>query len=129
MALDCAKPGRTPEGHFNFTPCPQGLNLSPRGNVHPFVHPQGWTHSTLGTEEWRGEQRISPPGDNSTPAPPQGTKFTPVGQLCSWGQSLPLGAKLIMGLRIHSYDREIQHHIQVAFCSLSKNFLSFVKTL
>jgi hypothetical protein len=27
------------------------------------------------SEEWRGKQRISPPGDNFTPI--QGTKFTP----------------------------------------------------
>jgi hypothetical protein len=25
---------------------PLGWTLSPRGNVHPFVHPQGWTLST-----------------------------------------------------------------------------------
>jgi hypothetical protein len=47
-------------------------------------------------EEWRGEQRISPPADNFTPI--QGTKFTPGGQLRPWAQSLPLGAKLRMGL-------------------------------
>jgi hypothetical protein len=34
-------------------------------------------------EEWRGEQRISPPGDNFTP----GDKIHP------WGTTLPLGAK------------------------------------
>jgi hypothetical protein len=36
---------------LNFTPGPQGWNLSSRGNVHPFVHPPG-----------RGEQWILPPG-------------------------------------------------------------------
>jgi hypothetical protein len=47
-------------------------------------------------EEWRGEQIISPPGDNFTPRgqnSPLGDNFTP------GGQSLPLGAKLRMGLR------------------------------
>jgi hypothetical protein len=68
--------------------------LSPRGNVHPFAHPQGWTLYCL--EEWRGEQRISPPGDNFTP--PQGTKFTPGEHFRHWGQSLPIGAKLRIGL-------------------------------
>jgi hypothetical protein len=28
---------------LNFTPGPQRWNLSPRGEVHPFLHPQGWT--------------------------------------------------------------------------------------
>jgi hypothetical protein len=28
---------------LNFTPGPQGWNLSPWGNDHPFVHPQGWS--------------------------------------------------------------------------------------
>jgi hypothetical protein len=32
---------------LNITPGPQGWNLSPRGEVHPFVHPQGWTLSTV----------------------------------------------------------------------------------
>jgi hypothetical protein len=38
---------------LNFTPGPQGWtwplgwNLSPRGNVHPFTPPQGWTLSTV----------------------------------------------------------------------------------
>jgi hypothetical protein len=52
---------------LNFTSGPKGWtwNLSPRGNVHPFIHPQGWTLYCL--EEWRGEQRSSPPGDNFTP--------------------------------------------------------------
>jgi hypothetical protein len=36
-------------------------------------------------EEWRGEQKISPLGDNFTPG----------------GESLPLGAKLRMGLCLH----------------------------
>jgi hypothetical protein len=26
--------------------CPEGWTLSPRGNVHPFLHSQGWTLST-----------------------------------------------------------------------------------
>jgi hypothetical protein len=26
---------------LNFTPGPQGRTLSPMGNVHPLVHPQG----------------------------------------------------------------------------------------
>jgi hypothetical protein len=65
-------------------------------------------------EEWRDEQRISPPGDN----------FTPRGQLRPWGQSLPLVAKLRMGLRTHPEDtvvmnilRQRTHDIEVKkFC-------------
>jgi hypothetical protein len=36
-----------------------------------------------------------------------GTKFTPGGQLCPWDQSLPLGAKLRMGLWGRCYDHSI----------------------
>jgi hypothetical protein len=52
-------------------------------------------------EEWRGGQRISPPGDNFTPS---GAKFTPGEQLRSWGRILPLGAKLTMGLRLGDFS-------------------------
>jgi hypothetical protein len=58
---------------LNFNPGPQGWNLSPRGNARPVIQPQGWTLSTRYLEEWR---------ENYTPR----------------GQSLPLGAKLRMGL-------------------------------
>jgi hypothetical protein len=46
-------------------------------------------------EEWRGDQRIYPPGDNFTPREQSavlGYKFAP------GGQSFPLGAKLWMWL-------------------------------
>jgi hypothetical protein len=33
----------TPRGE----PGPQGWKMSPIGNIHPFVHPQGWTLSTI----------------------------------------------------------------------------------
>jgi hypothetical protein len=36
--------------------------------------------------------------EGRTEFPPEGTKFTPGGQLRPWGQSFPLGAKLRMGL-------------------------------
>jgi hypothetical protein len=55
--------------------------LSPGGNVHPYVHPQGWTLSRYCLEEWRGEQRILPPGNN----------FTPRGQNSPRGTTSPLG--------------------------------------
>jgi hypothetical protein len=57
--------------------------LSPRGNVQYLCSPPG-VNTLYGLEEWRGEQRISPLGDNFTPR----------------GQSSPLGAKLRMGLWI-----------------------------
>jgi hypothetical protein len=58
-----------------------GVKFAPRGEL---------------VEEWRGEQRISPPGDNFTRRgqnSPPWDNFAPVGQI------LPLGAKLRMGLR------------------------------
>jgi hypothetical protein len=70
--------------------CPHGWTLSPRANVHPFVHPQGVNNLFYCLEEWRGEQRISPPRDNFTP---RGAKFTPGWQLRSWGTSHPWGSK------------------------------------
>jgi hypothetical protein len=66
---------------------PQGWTLSPRGNVPPFVHPKGWTLSTA----WKNggaNIQILPQGITS----PLGDKIHP------WGQSLPLGAKLRMGI-------------------------------
>jgi hypothetical protein len=69
--------------------------LCPWGNVHPFVHPQEWTLSTVYIEEWRGKQRISPQGDNFTPTGqnlPLGDNFAPGVKVC------PLGAKIRMGL-------------------------------
>jgi hypothetical protein len=59
-----------PRGEFR----PKGWTLSPRGNVHPFVHPQGWTHCL---EEWKDEHIISPQGD----------------KVDSWGTTSPLGSK------------------------------------
>jgi hypothetical protein len=47
-------------------------------------------------EEWRGEQRISPPGDNFTL---RGQSSLLGNNVAPGGQSLPLGAKLRMGLR------------------------------
>jgi hypothetical protein len=45
---------------------PQGWTLSPRGNVHLFVHPQGWIHSTVYKNG--GESReFHPPGDKIHP--------------------------------------------------------------
>jgi hypothetical protein len=49
------------------SPLTPGVNLAPRGNVHPFVRPQGCTFSTVYLEEWRGKQRILLPRDNFTP--------------------------------------------------------------
>jgi hypothetical protein len=64
---------------------PQGWNLSPRGNVQPYLHPRG-EHSTLRyLEEWRGKQKTSSPVDNFTPAP--GDKIHP------WWTNSPLGSK------------------------------------
>jgi hypothetical protein len=64
---------------------PQGWNWSPSGNVHPFVHLKGM-NTLYCFEEWRGEQRISPPGDNFTHAP--GDKIHPL------GTTSPMGVKV-----------------------------------
>jgi hypothetical protein len=71
---------------LNFTPGTQGWNLSPRGSVHPFVHPQGWT--LLYLEEWRGEQREFQPQGITSP-PPRGTKFTPGDNYAPGGKVFP----------------------------------------
>jgi hypothetical protein len=68
---------------LNFTPGGQEWNLSPRGEVHPFVHPPR-VNTLYCLEEWRGEQRISPPGDN----------FTHRGQIHPWWTTSPLGDKV-----------------------------------
>jgi hypothetical protein len=54
------------------------------GECSPLCSPPG-VNTLYCLEEWRGEQRISPPGDNFTS---RGTKFTPGGQLCSWGSKI-----------------------------------------
>jgi hypothetical protein len=66
--------------------------LVDQGEFAPLYSPPG-VNTIFCLEEWRGKQRISPPGDN----------FTPGGQLRPGGQSLPLGAKLIMGLRLGEF--------------------------
>jgi hypothetical protein len=72
----------------NFTPRgdlgPQRWNLSPRGEVQPFVYPHPGVNTLYCLEERRGKQRISPPGDN----------FTPRGLIHPWGTTSPLGVKV-----------------------------------
>jgi hypothetical protein len=94
--------------------CPQGWTLSPGVNFVPRGEfcPQGWTlcpkecpslRSPLGVntlyclEEYRGEQRISPLGDNFTP---RRQSSLLVDTFAPGGQSLPLGAKLRMSLSL-----------------------------
>jgi hypothetical protein len=60
---------------LNFSPGPQGWNLSPSGNVHPLLFTHRGEHSPL-------FRRMEGRTENFTPG----------------GQSLPLGAKLRMGL-------------------------------
>jgi hypothetical protein len=78
------------------------LNFTPRGEFSP----QGWTlspcsppgvNNLYSLEEWRGEQRISPPGDNFTPRiqnsplrdnfAPGGSKDAPRGEVKNGPQS------------------------------------------
>jgi hypothetical protein len=68
---------------LNFTPGPQGWNLSPSGNVPPFVHTPG-VNTLYCLEEWRGTQRSSPLGDKSPlwyKIHPWGSKFAPRGEV------------------------------------------------
>jgi hypothetical protein len=50
-------------------------------------------------EEWRGKQRISPPGDN----------FTPRGQTHPWGTTSPLGVKFTPGGEVKSGPQAQAH--------------------
>jgi hypothetical protein len=81
--------------------CPLGVKFTPSST------PRG-KHYCL--EEWRGEQRISPPGATS-PLPrgqihpwgttsPLGDNFTPRGQIHPWGTNSPLGVKFSPGVKL-----------------------------
>jgi hypothetical protein len=83
------------------------LPLSPRGEIRPLegMFTPSFTpgvNTLYSLEEWSGEQRISPPGDKIPP----------------WGQSLPLGAKLNMGLwqLNQSYERIYQTFVSQIPC-------------
>jgi hypothetical protein len=76
---------------FNNMVCPQGWNFPLGGNIAPRgeLCPLGriftpsfppWVDTLYCLEEWRGEQRSSPPGDNFTPrgqCSPRGDNFAP----------------------------------------------------
>jgi hypothetical protein len=66
---------------FNYMVCPQGLKFASYLEFSPLRSPPG-VNTLYCLEESRGDQRISPPEDNFSPRV----------------QSLPLGAKLRMGL-------------------------------
>jgi hypothetical protein len=65
---------------LNFTPGPQGWNLSRRVEVHPFVHPQGWTLFIV-YKNGGANREFHPQGITL----PLGDKLTPGGQLRPWG--------------------------------------------
>jgi hypothetical protein len=73
----------TAEGHSQLHPWPPGLN------IHPVIHPQGWTLTTTYLEEWRGKQINSPQGITSPPE----DNFTLRGQISPLGTTSPLGSK------------------------------------
>jgi hypothetical protein len=55
--------------------------------VHPFVHPHTWVNTLYCLQEWRGEQRILPPGDKINPwgtTSPLGSKFAPRSEVKNW---------------------------------------------
>jgi hypothetical protein len=73
-----------PRAILNFTPGPQGWNLSPRGNEYPFVHTPPGVNTLYCLEEWRVEQRISP----------QGIASPPRDKIHPWGTASPLRVKV-----------------------------------
>jgi hypothetical protein len=89
---------RFPSQVFNSTSLALEVNFAPscehwilRGNVQPFVHPQGWTFSIAHTYiKRRGEQKVFALG-------------RPVDNLTSSGQSSPLGSNLSPGVTFRSY--------------------------
>jgi hypothetical protein len=89
---------------LNFTPGPQGrtsplgVHLAPTGEIcflgeifTPSLTPRG--EQSLLFRRMEGQTEFHP----------QGTKFTPGGQIRPWGQSLPLGAKLRADLRVIAF--------------------------
>jgi hypothetical protein len=74
---------------LNFTLGPQGCTWPPAVKFVPLweCSPLEGVNTLYCLEEWRGEQRISAPGENFTP---RWQKFTPGGQLRPWGHNLPL---------------------------------------
>jgi hypothetical protein len=100
---------------LNFTPGPQGrtsplgVNMAPSGVICPLggmFTPSLWGEHSLLFRRMEGRTENFTLGDNFIPRgqnSPLGDKFTPGGQIHPWGQSLPLGAKLRMGLRMAQY--------------------------
>jgi hypothetical protein len=81
---------------LNFTPGPEGwtwppgVKFVPQEECSPLHSPPG-VNTLYCLEEWRGKQRISPPGDNFTPRgqnSPLGDKIHP------WGTTSPLRVKV-----------------------------------
>jgi hypothetical protein len=89
------KKGQETEGHSELHPGPQGWNLFPRGNVRLPLRLLPGVNTIYCSEEWRDDQRISPPGDNFTH---RGLNLPLGDNIAPGGQSLPLGVKLRMGL-------------------------------
>jgi hypothetical protein len=61
---------------------PHGWNLSPRGNNHPFIHPQRWTFPFRRmegqTEKFTPRYNFTPKGQNSPLG--EGVKICPEGR-------------------------------------------------
>jgi hypothetical protein len=68
---------------LNFTPGTQGWNLFPRGEVHPFVHPQEWTLFI-----------IKKNGGVNREFHPQGITIPLGDKIHPWGITSPLGVKV-----------------------------------
>jgi hypothetical protein len=79
---------------FNVMVCPQGWTSSPRGELCPL----GVMFTPSFTPRIEGRTENFTPGDNFTPTRGQNSTPGTISPL-GGGQSLPIGAKLIMGLR------------------------------
>jgi hypothetical protein len=114
---------------LNFTPGPQGWNMSPRGNVHPFVHP--WGEQSLLFRKMEGEQIISPPGDKFHPwrtTSPLEDNFTPWGQLHPWRTTSPLEDNFTPGGQLHPWVLKFAPRGKVKNGPLDPILRSWVKT-
>jgi hypothetical protein len=75
------------------------VKLSPKGTVHPFVHPHPGVKTLYCLEEWKDEQRISHEGIT----PPPGDKINP------WGTTSPLGSKFVPRGEVNNGPQIISH--------------------
>jgi hypothetical protein len=67
------------------------LILTPRGNVHPFVHPKGWTLSTVlkTVGQTEGLYYLGDKAHPCGPTSPLGSRVAPRGEIKTWPPENP----------------------------------------